>query len=257
SELLLARGRPWRLEEGELWLDAPRGPAPRRIETAAGRVTIDGGEIDLWSRGDDIGLLVLRSRATFQRPGGKPLLLGPSQRITTGRKGVAGPDPAGVPEKWIAWTFGVASRSEEGEAELRGRVYQLATRLGPGRGGEVARDILLFELGEHALEASVELLRAGEHQAPAAARRTLADLLGKMAWISTREKTPFGPRQVREILELLNDADAEVRVRVIAAAEAATGVSPVWPASFWRQADAPKRRDAIDEWHKLWMDSRE
>jgi hypothetical protein len=146
------------------------------------------------------------------------------------------PDPCEEPALASAWLHELLLARDPRHPEMAQRFQTLARLLGQTRSARAEE--VLRALGEKASPFLADSLKGPPGPLDADRRRIMAGILADAAPASA----------AADLVEILKDADPEVRARVAAGLERLAGANLGFDAAYWRGADTEKGRRAWQDW---------
>jgi ferric-dicitrate binding protein FerR (iron transport regulator) len=246
SELAFSGDRRFRLLRGQMWSSVAPGAIPFEVEAPQAIVRALGTRFDLRARETETVLIVLEG-ATEVEGGGEARRVerGQTATISEGRIVLEG---SPVEQLLIAtsWIHEILLLKGPENSELGRRVDELFAQIGRSKMDFLAEQEIRA-LGDHCVVPLARYIQSPQSAESAEKRRRAARILADIAQ----------PWSIPLLIELLADADAEVRYRAARALERLTarqfGLAP----EAWRTASQSAREGAQGEWQSWWEKNRQ
>lgn len=243
TQLTLVNGRSVALDRGEIWCSAPKEVS---LEVRAGKAGADEPDVtgtcasgtSLWGAGTD-GVRVTTAEgdvAVRTSSGERQLARGQSVVVRDGN--VVPEDGVVDPLLATGWMHPLLVEKGGDDPELQSRVDAYLARVG------LAKLSFMYEndircLGEHAALPLLRFVQSPLSREGPARRRRAATILADVATVAT----------IGELIELLADDDAEIRVSAARGLERLTTATMGRPPEDWRDT-----ADECAETHAAWVE---
>lgn len=250
TELRFREARLLDLGEGQLWSTVAKADDPFRVQVAGATVTALGTQFDVHRAGGQSVLTVVEGStlvnsappAPGAAAGGDETVVRSGQRLAIDAAGRAG-QPEQVHNLVVAtrWVHEILLMKGRGNDELAGRVDDLFAQIGEGKMAFMVEDEIRA-LGDHCVVPLARYIRSERSRGQDEKRQAAARILSDVAQ----------PWSAGELIELLDDADGEVRYHAARALQRLTGETMDRTPDDWRAG-----RSTLQDWRQWWEKNKE
>lgn len=233
------------LNAGQLWSTVAKADDPFRVQLAEATVTALGTQFDIQRDGAQSILTVVEGSTRVNSAaaaGGAETVVRSGQRVAIDAGGKAG-QPEEVRNLVVAtrWVHEILVMKGRGNDELAGRIDDLFAQIGEGKMAFMYADEIRA-LGDHCVVPLARYIRSDRSRGQDEKRQTAAQILADVAQ----------PWSAGELIELLDDADGEVRYHAARALHRVTGETMDRTPEDWRGA-----RSSLQSWREWWDRNKE
>lgn len=239
------------LSEGQLWSSVASADDPFRVQLAGATVTALGTQFDIQRSSGQSVLTVVEGSTRVSRAGSgaRPgaggadeTVVRSGQRLAIDAAGRAG-QPEQVHNLVVAtrWVHEILLMKGRGNDELAGRVDDLFAQIGEGKMAFMVEDEIRA-LGDHCVVPLARYIRSDRSRGQDEKRQAAARILSDVAQ----------PWSAGELIELLDDADGEVRYHAARALDRLTGETMDRTPDDWRAG-----RSTLQDWRQWWEKNKE
>lgn len=229
-----------KLAQGELYSTVPGGGAVLKIETPGAVVQASQGKFDVACSPGEASLTVLEGSANLEcKSGVRRVAAGERVRLTDGQ--IEESAPVADPLQATAWINELLLLKGPDNPELAERLNDILAQVGQAKLSYLYEDDIR-RLGSRAALPLLRFIESPRSHANATARISAARLAADLADSSV----------IGDLIALLADDDASVRVHAARALKRLTGLDQGRPADAWRD-DPEACQPALESWRAWWQ----
>jgi ferric-dicitrate binding protein FerR (iron transport regulator) len=241
TEVQLSQPRVVKLARGELYSCVSADGGPFQVETPDAKVAATEGKFNVTCSAGESSLTVVEGSASVEcKSGTRQVTQGQRVRLVDGRaqEAVAISDPMQA----TAWVNELLVLKGADNPELAERLNDILAQIGHTKVSYLYEDEIR-RLGSRAALPLVRYVESPRSRASDRSRQTAARIAADLA-----DSTVIG-----DLIRLLGDDDARVRVYVATALERLTGQNQGRPAAAW-QDDRESCLPAVEAWQEWWRE---
>lgn len=242
SDVIVHSPRQWQLNQGQVWSTVAAAPAPFQIKTVQSTVTALGTQFDLQYHRDQTRLTVVEGKTRFDLAG-KTTEVGAGQQLELdnqqGSFDIRSPDYALF--QATNWVNEILVLKGRNHPELTQRINDLLATIGETKMGFLAEEEMRT-LGDHCVLPLCRFIQSERSRNRELQRQTAARIVSDLAQ----------PRSIGDMIELLSDADTQVRTAMARGLHRLTKQEMGFTAEQWKTSDAATRQRMQEAWRTWW-----
>jgi ferric-dicitrate binding protein FerR (iron transport regulator) len=242
TEVVFRGPRQVQLVRGQVWSTVAVAPEPYRVDAPVATVTALGTQFDLLHDEKQSRLTVVSGRTRVEA--GKA-----TREVSAGEYMDLDPKLLSEPQKKpqyqllqaTGWVTEILRLKGHGNPELTRRIDDLFAQIGQTKTDHLAEDEIRL-LGDHCVLPLTRYLQSERSRGEPYKRQVAARILADFAQ----------PWSIKDLIGLLKDDEAEVRVEAARALRRLTGQTQDLDPGRWRIASPEARQQALDRWQTWW-----